>query len=284
MIKFGPSGNDKNFYAAGYTSTTEAPKWLSELGLNAFEYSFGKGILLQDAKATEIGNEMKKYGISISVHAPYFINFANTDDEMIEKSYGYVLRSLAKLRVLGGNRCVIHIGSCGKLERAEALRLIKEKVKILVQKVKDAGYSDMLLCIETMGKQSQIGTFKEIVDICTIDDILIPTFDFGHINAVTLGSLKTKEDYEEIFDYCLEKLGEYRTKNVHIHFSKIEYGPKGEIKHLTMDDTIYGPEFEPLALILKERNYTPVIICESKDVMAMDSIKLRDIYNSIKLK
>lgn len=282
MIRFGPSGNDKNFYEAGYKSTIDAPKWLSEIGLNAFEYSFGKGILLKDETAVQIGEEMKRYDIQISVHAPYFINLANESEEMVEKSYGYVLRSLEKLRLLGGNRCVIHIGSCGKLDRIDALNLIRKRLNILVQKVKESGFGDMFLCIETMGKQAQIGSYKEIIDLCTIDDIVMPTFDFGHINAVTGGTLKTKQDFEKIFDYSLEKLGEFRTKNVHVHFSKIEFTSKGEVKHLTFEDNLYGPEFEPLAEVLKERNYTPVIICESKEIMAMDAIKMRDIYNSLK--
>lgn len=281
MIKFGPAGNDKLFYDEGHKSTVEAPVWLKNMGLNAFEYSFGKGILLKDETAIDIANAMRDNGIQVSVHAPYFINFANPDDEMVEKSYNYVLNSLHKLKLLGGNRCIIHIGSCGKMDRAEALRLIEERLKILVEKVKDAGYNDMYLCIETMGKQAQIGTYKEIVDLCKVDDMVMPTFDFGHINALTGGTLKAKEDFEKIFDYCLENLGEYRTKNVHIHFSKIEFGAKGEIKHLTFEDEIYGPEFEPLAMVLKERGYSPVIICESKEVMAQDALKMKNIYESI---
>lgn len=281
MIKFGPAGNDKNFYDAGYKSTVEAPKWLKEIGLTAFEYSFGKGVLLKDETAVEIGKAMKDNNISISVHAPYFINLANPDDEMVEKSYNYVLKSLEKLRLLGGNRCVIHIGSCGKLAREEALALIEKRLQILVDKVKEAGFGDMFLCIETMGKQAQIGTYEEIINLCKVDNIVMPTFDFGHINALTQGTLKTKEDFEKIFDYCLEALGEYRTKNAHIHFSKIEYGSKGEIRHLTFEDEKYGPNFKPLAEVLKARGYTPVIICESKEVMAMDALKMRDIYASM---
>lgn len=281
MIRFGPSGNDITFYNEGYKSTLEAPKWLSDKGLNAFEYSFGKGVLLRDDTAILIGEEMEKYGIKVSVHAPYFINFANTSDEMIEKSYNYVLTSLHKLRLLKGNHCVIHIGSCGKLERSEALRLISERLKILVQKVKDAGFQDMYLCIETMGKQAQIGSYQEIIDLCTIDDMVMPTFDFGHINAVTGGTLKEKKDFEKIFDYCNKKLGDFRTRNVHIHFSKIEYSLKGEVKHLTLEDTIYGPEFEPLAEVIKERGYTPVVISESKEYMAVDALKMKQIYENI---
>lgn len=281
MIKFGPAGNDKLFYDEGHKSTIEAPAWLKNMGLNAFEYSFGKGVLLKDDTAIDIGKAMKENGIEISVHAPYFINFANPDEEMVEKSYNYVLNSLHKLQLLGGNRCIIHIGSCGKLDREYALSLIRERLAILVTKVKEAGYADMKLCIETMGKQAQIGTYKEIVDFCTIDDMIMPTFDFGHINALTGGTLKSKEDFEEIFDYCFEKLGEWRTKNVHIHFSKIEFSAKGEVKHLTFVDDVYGPEFEPLAQVLKERGYTPVIICESKEVMAQDALKMKNIYENL---
>ena len=131
--------------------------------------------------------------------------------------------------------------------------MIESRLKILVEKVKEAGYGDMYLCIETMGKQAQIGTYEEIIDLCKVDDIVMPTFDFGHINALTQGTLQTKEDFEKIFDYCLETLGELRTKNVHIHFSKIEYGAKGEIRHLTFEDEKYGPNFQPLTEVLKAR-------------------------------
>ncbi len=136
----------------------------------------------------------------------------------------------------------------------------------------------MYICPETMGKTMQIGTFKEIIDLCTISDKLIPTFDFGHINALTQGSLKTEADFQEIIDYSFEKLGEYRTKNAHVHFSKIEYGPKGEIKHLTFADNVYGPEFEPFAKVLVKNDLSCHIICESDGTMAEDSKIMKDIY------
>ena len=124
----------------------------------------------------------------------------------------------------------------------------------------------------------QIGTFKEIIDLCTISQKLIPTFDFGHINALTQGSLKTEKDFQEIIDYSFEKLGEFRTKNAHVHFSKIEYGPKGEIKHLTFADNVYGPEFEPFANVLVKNDLSCHIICESDGTMAEDSKIMKDIY------
>ena len=281
MIKFGPAGNCKTFYDEGHKRTLEAPAWLKNIGLDAYEYSFGKGFTLPDDTAVAIGEEMKKYGITISVHAPYYINFATPLDENAEKSYGYVLESLRKLKLLGGNRLVVHPASQGKMERYEAVELCKKRLAVLKEKIIEAGYTDMYICLETMGKSAQIGTYEEILDFCTIYDKFIPTFDFGHINALTQGTLKTKEDYKKIIDRSIEVIGREKTNIAHIHFSKIEYSAKGEVKHLTLEDDIYGPEFKPLAEILKEYDLNCVVISESKEYMARDARILKDIYLSI---
>ena len=93
MIKFGPSGNSESFYAAGYSHTEEAAAFVKERGLDCFEYSFGRGVRMSEEKALSIGEAFREAGVEISVHAPYFVNFANPDDEMAAKSYGYVLDS-----------------------------------------------------------------------------------------------------------------------------------------------------------------------------------------------
>lgn len=281
MVTFGPAGNCKTFHDEGYKRTLEAPKWLKEKNLDAYEYSFGKGFTLPDDTAVLIGQEMKKYGIAISVHASYYINFATPTDEMAEKSYNYVLESLRKLKLLGGNRLVVHPASQGKMTREEAVELTKKRLTILKDKIIENGYGDCYICLETMGKSAQIGTYEEILDFCTIYDKYIPTFDFGHINALTQGSLKTIDDYRKIIDRSIEVIGRERTNIAHIHFSKIEYGAKGEVKHLTLEDTLYGPEFEPLARLLKEYNLNCRVICESREYMARDAIILKNIYNSI---
>ena len=281
MIKFGPAGNCKTFYAAGYKKSVEAPKWLKEIGLTAYEYSFGRGITLGDETAIELGEQAKKYGIDVSIHAPYYINFANPDPDKIENSIMYVVNSLEKLKLIGGKRLVVHPASCGKLDRDEALKLAHNNLLLLKERLDILGFSDYLICLETMGKPAQIGTYKEIVDMCKLSPNFIPTIDFGHINALTQGSLKTEDDYREIISYIFNELGEEKAKKIHIHFSKIEYGAKGEIRHLTLEDEIYGPEFAPLAKVLKEFNVSPVVICESNEVMAKDALNLKEIYDNV---
>ena len=143
------------------------------------------------------------------------------------------------------------------------------------------GYGNLYICPETIGKSQQLGSVKEIVELCKFDKCLIPTLDFGHINAVTNGGIKTADDYRKILDYVYNELGEFKAKNLHIHFSKIEYTSKGEVKHLTLDDEMYGPEFEPLAKVIKQMGLEPTIICESKGMMMEDALKMKKIYEDL---
>ena len=281
MIRFGPSGNSDIFYNDGNKTSFEAPKWLKEHGLNAYEYSFGRMFNMSHEKAKILGLEAEKNGVMVSVHAPYYINLANPSDEVFEKNIGYLLTSLSYLVDFKGNHCVFHPGSCGKETRDVAANRMFSRMDKLLERVYLSGYGDLYICPEKMGKSQQLGSVKEIVELCKFDKCLVPTLDFGHINAVTNGSIKTADDYRKILDYVYNELGEFKTKNLHIHFSKIEYTSKGEVKHLTLDDKIYGPEFEPLAKVIKEMGLEPVIICESKGMMMEDALTMKKIYDNL---
>lgn len=279
MIKFGPSGNSQSFYDDGHKASIEAPKWLAKKGLKAYEYSCGRGYTISLATAEALGEEAERHGVTVSIHAPYYINLANSDEEMKEKSFGYITKGLELLRAMRGEHLIFHVASQGKMERQEALNLVENRLKELVARLDFTGqHKDLFLCIEAMGKPLQIGTYEEIVDLCALHPNFLPCFDFGHINALTHGGLKTKEDYLKIFNYSIQKLGLERTSKCHIHFSKIEFGQKGEIRHLNYDDEIYGPDFEPLADVIRDLGLEPTIICESKSMMAEDALVLKNIY------
>ena len=278
MIKFGPSGNSESFYAEGYAHTEQAAKFVKEKGLDCFEYSFGRGVRITEEKAIAIGEAFQREEIEISVHAPYFINFANPDDEMAAKSYGYVLDSAKACRLMQGNRIVFHPAAQGKATRFEAVDKTQERLKILAEYISLNGYEDMLFCPETMGKQAQIGTVEEITEFCKIAPFYTPCIDFGHINAREQGSLKTVADYKDRLAYMIAELGYDRMKHFHAHFSKIMYGAKGEVKHLTFADEVYGPDFEPLALALKQLNLEPYIVSESDGTQAEDAQYMKKVY------
>lgn len=278
MIKFGPSGNCDWFYE-NHKSTLEVAKWLSEIGLDAYEYPFTRGVNLSDENAKKLGEEFKKYNIEVTAHAPYYINLANPDDMMIAKSFGYLLDSVLKMRLLGCKKLVFHPGSMMKLTREQAQENIKKNLKAFVELLKEKGINDVYLCPETMGKHGQMGTVEEIAELCAIDEMIIPTLDFGHINSFCGGSLKSPKDYEEIFLKLKAKLGD-RFNNVHIHFSKIEYSAKGEVKHLRFDtDTEnYGPCFEDLVPVLKKYNIQGEVICESHGSQSRDALIMKQKF------
>ncbi len=281
MAKFGPSGNCESFYASGHKSTMESPAWVKSKGLDLFEYSFGKGYMLSSETAKAIGEKFKEFDIELSLHAPYFINFANPSEEMYEKTKGYIRNGIKYLRLMGAKRLIFHPGSCGKAEREDAFMLTKQRLKTLMEELEEEGLLEgVWICPETMGKMMQLGTVDEILELCELNDHLLPTFDFGHINSRNGGLLKTKDDFKVIFEKSIERIGFERTKNCHIHFSKIEYGGKGEIRHLNFDDMIYGPNFEPLAKCLVEMGLTPNIICESAGMQTEDAVQMKNFYEN----
>ena len=278
MIKFGPSGNSESFYAEGHAHTEEAAKFVKDRGLDCFEYSFGRGVRMTDEKAFSIGAAFEKEGVELSAHAPYFINLANPDDEMAQKSYGYILDTALVLKKMGGKRVVFHPAAQGKATREDAVALTEKRMQVLRDLIYENGLQDMIFCPETMGKLAQIGTVEEVVRFCKVDSIFVPCVDFGHINAREQGSLKTVEDYKSRLQYMIDELGYERMKHFHVHFSKIMYSVKGEIKHLTFADDVYGPEFEPLALALKELQLDPYIVSESDGTQVEDAKYMKNAY------
>lgn len=283
-LRIGPSGNSVTFYESGHKNTFEAAAWLNEIGLNAYEYSFGRGIKILDKTAEKIGQEFTKFDIAMSVHAPYYTNFSNESPAMIELSMGYIINSIIACKKMGGSRVVFHPASCGKQQRDAALSLAKSNIGKLMERIHmelDGKFTDYIICPETMGKLQQIGRVEEVVDFCTLDSALYPCFDFGHINSYTHGGIRSKDDYRKIIDYTQNVLGDEKVRNMHIHFSKIEYGKGGEVRHLTFADELYGPDYEPLASLIDEYKLTPVIICESKDVMSGDALIMKNFHKNI---
>lgn len=167
----------------------------------------------------------------------------NPSDESAQNSYNYVLDSGRVLKLMGGRRCVFHSATQGKMEREAAVALTEERLKVLRDYIYMNNLQDLYFCPETMGKIAQIGTLEEIVRFCKIDEVYLPCIDFGHLNAREQGSLKTVSDYKDRLEYMIAELGYDRVKHFHVHFSKIQYSAKGEVRHLTFEDTQYGPEF-----------------------------------------
>ena len=281
MIKFGPSGAPTRFYDEGHKTTEEMPLWVKQNGLDCFEYSFGRGVNLGEAKAKSIAEAFKKENIEISVHAPYFINLATPEEAKAENSFNYILSSAVVGRMMGANRVVFHPAAQGKESREIAVNRTIARLIELKSIIEERGFTDMKFCPETMGKIAQIGTIEEITHFCTIADFYYPTVDFCHVNAREQVSLKKKEDYIFRLKYMMNLLGYEKVNDMHVHFSKVEYTAKGEKRHLTFEDTIFGPDYKPFIEAIVELNLHPYIVSESAGTQADDAKTMKDYYELI---
>ena len=276
--KFGPAGCAESFYSRGFKHSLQVPQYISEFGLDVFEYQCGRGVNVGEEKARQFGALCKEKGIGVSLHAPYYISMSSVEEEKRLNSVNYILQSARAVDFMGGNRIVVHTGSCGKLDRAEALRLAKDTMTLSLNALDEQGLGHIHICPETMGKINQLGTLEEVIALCELDERLIPCIDFGHLNARTLGDVNSKEAFKQIIDEIGNRLGEYRKKHFHSHFSKIEYTKGGEKKHLTFEDSVFGPDPKPLMELLCELDLEPTIICESDGTQSEDALTMKNLY------
>ena len=278
---FGPGGNSDAFKLAGHKSTLDAPSWVKGIGLDAYEYEAGNGLSASASMLAEIGREAKENNIKMSYHTPYFISLSGVVEEKRLNSINYIRHSLDAAKLLGAETIVVHTGSAAKITRDEAMRLAGDT---LVKTLASVDTYGIKIGLETMGKVNQLGTLDEVLELCRIDSAFVPVVDFGHLNARDLGGVfVTADDYLRVFDKIDRALGADVACNLHCHFSKIEWTGSGEKKHLTFEDNLYGPDFEPLIDVIIKEKLSPTIICESAGTQSDDALNMKKYYMENKL-
>ena len=281
MIQFGPGGNCEWFKAEGNKNSAQMPAFLNKIGLTAYEVECGRGVRMNDAVTKELRADAEKYGITLSIHAPYYISMSSLEEEKRQGSIRYLLESAALAKKIGAKRIIFHSGSCAKISREEATALAVDTLQKAVAAFDAEGYGDLILCPETMGKINQLGSLEEVMTLCGVDERILPTIDFGHLNAREQGLFYTAADYDRVLQVMEDALGRERASKFHAHFSKIEYTVGGEKRHLTFEDTVYGPDFAPLAEVLYKRKAEPIIICESAGTQSKDALEMQSLYNKV---
>ncbi len=235
MIRIGPGGTSGLGYDKGLA-------YAKELGLTALEVEFTYGVKMTDSEAIRVGKIAKESGITLSVHAPYYINLLSTEEEKVVASRKRILDTCEKAHKLGAKCVVFHPGFYQKTDEKTAYEIIKKEIIELQQYIKEKKW-DVTLCPETTGKPSQFGSLKELLELQKDTGCGI-TIDFSHIIARTNG----KTTFEEIIKQA--------PTNFHAHFSGIEYTDKGEQRHINTTKEF----FTPLAKAIKTRKELNITI------------------------
>ena len=275
--KFGPGGNGDWFRADGMKHALQTPGWLKSKGIDAFEYEATRGVNAGEAALRAFGEKAREHGITVSLHASYFISLSSVEEEKRLNSVRYITEATRAAEWIGAHTVVIHSGSTAKMPREEAMRL---SMNTLEKALEAVGNMSVRLGIETMGKLNQLGTLEEVIEQCRVaPGRLVPVVDFGHLNCREQGRAFPDADaYRRIFDTIGCTLGDEIARRLHCHFSKIEYTAAGEKQHLTFADEQYGPVFEPLAEAIAREGLCPRIISESAGTQSEDALYMQTAY------
>jgi deoxyribonuclease-4 len=261
----------------------DVPKLLREEELDAFEYEavrWGQTPQIKREDAENLGAEAKKRDVLLSMHGSYFINLFG-EKGVAEASKRRLIACATAAEWMGAYVVVFHAGFYGHGGKAETFRKCVETLRGIVKTLKTSGIENVKLGPETMGKHSQFGSLDEILALCQEVERTQLVIDWSHLHARSGGGLRSVKDFREVVAKAEEKLGTEAVRNMHCHFSKIEYTYKtGEKRHHTLDEAGFGPDFEMLAEVIEEFKLRPVMICETA-IQDVDARKMRDILRKV---
>jgi deoxyribonuclease-4 len=277
--RFGPAGVPPTFHLLKVT-LTQVPKLLREIGLDAFEYEavrWGRTPQVKQQEAQALGQEAKRNDVWLSLHASYYINLSG-NKTIREASKQRLIVCTTAAHWMQAHTVVFHPGFYANRTHEEAYNTCLQTLKEVQEALNSLNIKDVNLGPETMGRMQQIGTLNEILDLCETVPQTQPVIDWAHIHARGIGKLRTADDYLDIITQIENRLGAQAAKNLHCHFTKIEYTVKGEKRHHTLDEKAYGPDFRLFAKTIAEQKLKPVIISESP-LIEIDAVRMRDILH-----
>ncbi len=277
--RFGPAGVPTMFRFIG-AQLSDVPKLLREEELDAFEYEavrWGQKPQMKQQYAEALGSEARKYDVLLSMHGSYYVNLGGKDD-VVEASKRRLTACATAAHWMGAYVVVFHTGFYGRWDKSYVFKSCIDALKDVVQTMKSTGIKDVKLGPETMGKTSQVGSLPEILSICEQVEQTQLVIDWSHLHARHQGKFRKPQDFREVVENVEQRLGTEAARNMHCHFSKIQYTDKGERRHHTLDEARYGPDFQMLAEVIADFKLRPVIIAET-EVQDVDAMRMRNIFN-----
>jgi deoxyribonuclease-4 len=274
--RFGPAGTPWAFKELKQP-ITRLPSFLRQEGLDALEYQavrWGQVPQIKQENAEKLGLNAKQNDVWLSMHGSYFISL-QSKKAVVEASRKRLLACAMASDWMKAKVLVFHPGFYMGHGHQEILKRSIDVVGNVVAEMKSLGIT-VKLGLETMGKRSQFGSLEEVLAVCQQIDQTVPVIDWSHIHARSQGGLVTKADFAKVIDHVEERLGTNVAKNLHCHFSHMEFSARGEVRHRTLGEKRYGPDFQLLAQLIVELGLKPVIICESP-LIDLDAQKMRGI-------
>lgn len=254
--------------------------WLKSMGLNGFEIQCTYGFKISDDRR-EIINRLNGE-FQFSMHAPYYINLGSLNSTVVGRSKANMKEGIELAKSLNVNRIIFHPGGGHENTEQGRRKAIDQLVDAINEITSEIDMGNVRLYPEIGGKTANLGSLDEIIEICSRCKFCYPCIDIAHLHAREIGSITSKEILKEKLLKIKNVIPE-KFKYIHFHAYTINYGDKGEIKHLkhgeNMPDGSVGmPNLNDFVSVLKEMQIDPWVISEALDTQELGAKYMHDLY------
>jgi len=218
------------------SGTVAAVEHTRQLGLDHLEIAWVRSVRISDEACAEIRAAAQMHDVSLSIHAPYFINLNSQTAELMAKSDERLLTAARKGYLAGARDIVFHPGSYHGQPPEQVYERVKEKLLELTGILRDEGVA-VTLRPETMGKGAMFGSLDEVLQLSRDVPGVAPCIDWAHLHArAGDGTFNSYDEFAAALKAVREMLGENGLRRLHSHLSGIAYSAKGEKEHLPLNE------------------------------------------------
>jgi len=254
-----------------------AIEFSKSIGLNTLELGWVQSVRVTEVTCAAIKQKGEEQKVSLSVHAPYFINLNGTEEEW-PKSRKRLMDAAICGNLAGATDIIFHPGSYFGNDPAEVLKIAIPRLQECVEELRKAG-NPVTLRPETMGKSAMLGSFEDTLEMSKAIEGVEPCIDFAHLHARPGdGTINTYEEWAALLKTYQKALGKKAHKRLHIHLSGIEYGPKGEKNHLALAKS--DLKLDALYQALCDFGCAGRILCESP-IMEEDALNMKKAWMKV---
>lgn len=244
-------------------SSDKGIEQVNKLKLEAMELEFVHGVRMKAENAKALKAIAEKNNVVLTAHGPYYINLNTTEKDKLEASKKRIYDTAHITNCAGGYSIVYHAGFYMGATPEKTYVAIKKAIQDILDLLQQDN-NNIWVRPETTGKATQFGSIQELITLSQELDQVLPCIDFAHLYARTIGKVNEKSDFQNIMEDVEKNLGKEAIKNMHIHMSGMNFGPKGEKNHLIMKESKFN--YIAVLEVLKEFNAKGVVISESPNI------------------
>lgn len=272
-----------NFTTAGMPRKTgkgsypEAFEVIRDMNLDGMELEFVHGVRMSPEHRNFVKTHREQNNLAITAHAPFYINLNSKEEDKIEASVQRIIETAATAYEAGAFSITFHAAFYMGKDKETVYEQVKSKISVISDFLKKENIN-VWIRPETTGKGTQWGDLDEIVRLSKEFDNVLPCIDFSHLHARSAGEFNTYDEFAKILETIGNEIGQYALDNFHGHLAGIDYGAKGEKKHLNLEES--DMNYKDLLRAMKEFGLKGALVCESPNIED-DAKLLKMFYETI---